>query len=99
MKNYTVEFIANHKLGTEKELLEYWKMDRERFTHHDYKNIIRNLFYFAAESCENAFLNARISENGKELFTIDCNTITEITNITAHININGTELRAMSIAS
>lgn len=99
MKNFQIEFIANHRLGTKRELLELWKIQRERFTSYDYKNIIRNLFYFAAQSYENAFLNARVSEDGNELFTINCNTITGIADITSYISINDTVLRAMSIAS
>lgn len=99
MKNFQIEFIANHRLGTKKELLELWKIQRERFTSYDYKNIIRNLFYFAAQSYENAFLNARVSEDGNELFTINCNTITGISDITSYISINDTVLRAMSVAS
>ena len=74
MNKYTVEVI-NNTHGSE--LLEYLEMSRSRFTYRDFKKIIASMFFSTAVSNENDSLTAYVKCDGKNVFNVKCNTVTD----------------------
>lgn len=83
MKKYNVKIISNSPKGSE--LLEYWELEREHFTSSDYRNIIRGLTYFGAESSRYSNLSATVYLEGRELFSVKCLTTQNYPEITSYI--------------
>lgn len=84
MKKYTVEFINHTSKGNE--FLEFWEMSRQTFSKYDYKQILRNLFWYGARSYQYAFLTARVRCEGEDVFVIKCDTKTSRDGIYSYVS-------------
>lgn len=83
MKKYNVKIISNSPKGSE--LLEYWELERERFTSRDYRNIITGLFYYGASSYRYSNLTAIVRCEEHDLFSIKNLTSQTFNGIMSHI--------------
>lgn len=103
MNKYTIE-ITNHT-HSKSELIEYMELSRERFTSREFKEILLNsLFFFAAESNEFMMLSATVKCDGREVFTVRCDTTVDGSNIRSTITAarpkeKYTYIRTMTIAA
>lgn len=70
--NYSVDIINHTSKG--QELIERIEMDRRRLTSREYKNVVLGMSYWAAESFRYNKLTARVRADGKDVFTIKCDT-------------------------
>lgn len=83
MRKYTVEILNHRKGGAE--ILEYIVLECTRMTKRDYSNILMGLTYWASDSYLYKYLTARVCCEGKEVYTIKCDTNVDGSNIRSDI--------------
>lgn len=84
MKTYTIRIYLITRTG--RELCEILEMQRPRFTHREYKDIlIPHLFYLACRGIDYRWLCAEIDCDGENVLTALCETSAEGSAIRATI--------------
>lgn len=86
MKTYTVDFENVTRGQLKDRFLQAFEFKGEFFPREHFSNIIRDLFYAAAQSIDFKHLRATAKCDGEEIFTVKCDTTVDGSRILADIS-------------